>query len=114
MIKGRTVTVLTPAVASTDRFGEPVYGEPVVQTVDNVLIAPGATADLEASRPDGVTVALTLHFPKTFSGDLRGCSVVLTGQHAGTYRVIGEPKPFQDENTPTQWHMPVEVEVCYG
>ena len=114
MIKGRTVTVLTPAVESTDRFGEPVYGEPVAQIVDNVLVVPGATADLEASRPDGVTVALTLHFPKTFNGDMRGCSVVLTGQFAGTYRVIGEPKLYQDENTPTQWHMPVEVEVVYG
>ena len=114
MIKGRSVTVLTPAVASTDRFGEPVYGEPVEQTVDNVLISPGATADLDATRPDGVTVALSLHFPKTFSGDLRGCSVVLDGVFAGTYRVIGEPMPYQDENTPTQWHMPVEVEACYG
>ena len=114
MIKGRSVTVLTPAVASTDRFGEPVYGDHTSQIVDNVLIAPGATQDLEASRPDGVTVALTLHFPKTFTGDLRGCSVVLTGQFAGTYRVIGDPKPLQDENTPIAWHMPVEVEVVYG
>lgn len=111
MIKGRSVTVLTPTVGSTDRFGEPIVGEPVATTVDNVLIVPGATADLEASRPDGVTVALTLHFPKTYSGDLRGCNVIVDGIE---YRVIGEPKPYMDENTPTAWHMPVEVEVCYG
>lgn len=116
MIKGRSVTVLTPAVASTDRFGEPVYGEPTSQIVDNVLIVPGATADLDATRPDGVTVAFTLHFPKTYSGNLRGCSVVLDGEYAGTYRVIGEAYPYPIENCPDKipWYMPVEVEVCYG
>ena len=115
MIKGTSVTVLTPTYGeTTDRFGEPIEGTPIETVVDNVLVAPGATQDLEASREDGVTVALTLHFPKTFTGDLRGCSVVLTGQHAGTYRVIGNPEPYMDVNTPTDWHMPVEVEVCYG
>lgn len=114
MISGVSVTVLTPTSDGTDRFGEPIPGEPMQTVVDNVLIAPGATADLEAARPDGVTVALTLHFPKTYNGDLRGCSVVLTGQHEGTYRVIGEPKPYMDANTPTDWHMPVEVEVVHG
>ena len=111
MISGRTVTVLTPTVGDVDRFGEPVEGRPTETTVDNVLIVPGATADLEASRPDGVTVALTLHFPKTYSGNLRGCNVVVDGE---MYRVIGGPKPYMDENTPTQWHMPVEVEAVHG
>lgn len=113
-IRGTTVTVLTPTSSTVDRFNEPVPGEPIATTVGNVLVAPGATESLEATRPDGVTVALTLHFPKSFSGDLRGCNVVLTGEHAGTYRVIGDPKPYMTQNTPTDWHMPVEVEVCYG
>ena len=116
MIKGRTVTVLTPAVASTDRFGEPVYGEPVAQIVDNVLVSPGATADLDATRPDGVTVALSLHFPKTFNGDLRGCSVVLDGEYAGEYQVVGMAYSYQKENCPPglPWYMEVEVGVVYG
>lgn len=114
MIRGTTVTVIAPNYDGTDRFGEPVATTPTRTYVDNVLVSPSATADLEAARPDGVTVALTLHFPKTFTGDLRGCEVELAGQHAGTYRVIGEPKPYMDENTPTAWHMPVEVEACHG
>ena len=114
MISGQSVTVLTPNTDGTDRLGEPIYIEPTETTVENVLIVPGATADLEASRPDGVTVALTLHFPKTFSGDLRGCSVVITGDYAGTYRVIGEPYPYMVVNTPTSWYMPVEVEAVHG
>lgn len=114
MISGRTVTVYTPTSAGVDRFGEPITGTPTETQVQNVLVVPGATADLEASRPDGVTVALTLHFPKTFAGDLRGCEVGITGEYSGTYRVIGEPLPYQIENTPTAWRMPVEVERVNG
>lgn len=114
MIAGARVTVLAPNQTGVDRLNNPIYGTPTQTVVDNVLVVPGATQDLEAARPDGVTVALTLHFPKTFAGDLRGCEVVLTGEHAGTYRVIGEPKPYMMQNTPTDWHMPVEVEACHG
>lgn len=114
MIKGVTVTVLTPTEDGTDRFGEPVAGAPTEEQVGNVLVAPGSTSDLEATRPDGALVALTLHFPKTWTGDLRGCEVVLPAPWEGTYRVIGEPKPYMDANTPTSWHMPVEVEAVHG
>ena len=114
MIKGQTVTVVAPNATGTDRFGEPTFGKPTETEVSNVLVVPGATLDLEAARPDGVTVALTLHFPKTYSGDLRGCEVVLTGQYAGTYRIVGEPYPYMDENTPTPWNRPVEVEAAHG
>ena len=114
MIRGSRVKVIAPNFEGTDRFGEPVETTPTETYVDDVLIAPSATEDLEASRPDGATVSLTLHFPKTFTGDLRGCEVELEGLHAGTYRVIGEPKPYMTENTPTRWHLPVEVEACHG
>ena len=113
-MRSTTVTVLRPNVAGTDRFGEPVAGVPTEELVENVLVAPGATTDLDATRPDGVTVALTLHFPKTWTGDLRGCEVVLPAPWDGAYRVIGEPKPYMDANTPTAWHMPVEVEAVHG
>ena len=113
MIRGRTIKVLSPVVEGYDRFKEPVYGFTGAD-VDNVLISPGATADLEASRPDGVTVDLTLHFPKGYTGDLRGCDVQIQGEYGGRYHVIGEPKPYLVENTPTPWVMPVEVERCDG
>ena len=115
MIKGVTVTVYSPVgTTGTDRFGEPIYGTPSATEVGNVLVSPGATENLEASRPDGVKVAYTLHFPKSFTASLRGCSVALPAPWAGTYRVIGDPKPYIDANTPTKWHMPVEVEAVYG
>jgi len=114
MLKGTTVTVLRPTVVGTDRTGGPAYGEPEFETVENVLVAPGATDDMEASRPVGVTVALTLHFPKSYTASLRGCKVALPAPWEGTYRVVGDPKPYMDGNTPTSWNRPVEVEVADG
>lgn len=114
MISGVTVTVVRPNIDGTDRFNAPVFGTPTVETVDNVLVAPGPTADLDAGRPEGVTVAYTLHFPKGYESSLEGCSVMLPSPWGGTYRVIGNPRPYMDANTPTPWHMPVEVEDAHG
>lgn len=112
-MKGKTITLRTPIAGAVDRFGNATVTW-ATSTVDDVLISPGATSDLEASRPEGVRVAYTLHFPKTWLGNLEGCEVVLPAPFAGTYRVIGAPGQYMDENTPTRWHMPVEVEVAHG
>ena len=112
-MKGVSVTVRSLVQTGVDRFNNPVV-MPIEQTVDNVLIAPGATQDLEASRPEGVSVAYTLHFPKTFSGSLEGCKITLPEPFSGVYSVIGNPMQYMDENTPTRWHMPVEIEVAHG
>lgn len=114
MIRGATVTVRVPTSWTTDRYNNrrPDGYEP--RTVENVLIVPGATADLEAERPDGVTVAFTLHFPKTFTESLEGALVDLPAPYGGTYRVIGKPAPYMAANTPTPWYMPAEVERVYG
>ena len=113
-IKGVTVTVSTPNEAGTDRYGEPIYGTPTQATVDNVLVDPVGTSDLEAARVEGDRVDLTLHFPKTWTASLRGCTVTLPAPWAGTYRVVGDPKPYMDANTPTPWHMPVGVVAVDG
>ena len=116
MIRGVTVTVKVPTYGNPDRFGNPVksFDPEDCLDVDDVLVVPGQTADLEASRPEGVQVAYSLHFPKSFTGDLEGCEVVLPEPWAGTYAVIGAPGPYIDADTPTHWHMPVEVEVAHG
>ena len=116
MISGRTVTVLRPSAATADRFGNEVPGAAVPETVDNVLVSSGPTDDLEASRREGVVVALTLHFPKGYTESLRGCSVALTGEYEGTYRVIGDRAPYMVENCPegVPWNRPVEVEAVHG
>lgn len=115
MISGVTVTVLAPNKVGTDRLNNPVYGEPTRTTVENVLIVPGATADMDAQRPEGVIVDFTLHFPKSAASmRLEGCEVVLPAPYGGTYRIIGEPRPYLVKNTPTSWAMPVEVTVAHG
>lgn len=113
MISGVTVTVNKPTVQSVDRLNNPVYSFEQV-SVANVLVSPGATDDLEAARPEGVSVAYTLHFPKTYTGDLEGCTVELPAPWSCTCKVIGKPTPYIDANTPTPWHMPVEVEYAHG
>ena len=113
---GASVTVVRRADGALDRLGNPTKGEPTRETVPGVLIAPGATADLEASRPKGVTVAYTLHFPKTYAGSLRGCEVELPEPYdwGNPYRVVGTPAPYMGANTPTRWHMPVNLEAADG
>lgn len=113
MIKGVAVTVSSPLSASTDRFGNPVITW-TDTTVDNVLVSPGATSDLEAARPDGVTVDYTLHFPRSFVGSLEGCKVTLPDPWAGTYYVVGAPGEYINANTPTAWNRPVEVTAAHG
>lgn len=104
---------MTQTVESYDRFNEPVYGLTGAE-VDNVVIQRGDSQGLTATRPDGSKVDFTLHFPKTFEGDLRGAEIILYGEFAGRYKVVGEPYPYQIENTPTPWRMPVEVVAIHG
>lgn len=115
MISGVTVTVSRKVEGGTDRFGNPTSTY-AGEAVDNVLVVPGATSELEASRPAGVTVAYTLHFPKSYTASLEGCVIALPepyGSEEG-YRVIGAPSPYLDVATPTEWHMAVEVEAAHG
>lgn len=99
-----TVTVVRDA-AVLDDLGEVVSTERSSTEVD-VLVQPGATADLDATRPQGVTAAYTLHFPKTWTEPLRGCTCIVRGEQL---EVIGDPRPYAPENTPGRWNMTVEV-----
>ena len=114
MISGVPVDVLRPIMGQPDRLGNHTITGYSRETVANVLVAPGATDDMEAARPEGVTVAFTLHFPKGYTSSLDGCSVELPPPWEGTYHVIGNPQPYIDANTPTPWHMAAEVERAHG
>ena len=114
MISGVTVTVKRPCTPTADRFGNLIPGAPTAEPVADVLVSPGATEGLEASRPEGVAVAFTLHFPKPYAASLRGCTVSLPEPWAGEYRVIGDPRPYQAANTPTRWWLTAEVEAADG
>lgn len=111
MFSTETVTVLRPGDASVDAHGNEVPGEWIAEEVCGVLPQPGSTADLGAERPDGVTVAMTFHFPKGYAASLKGCRVSFGGRD---YPVIGDPQPFPSANCPTPWAMAVECEACDG
>lgn len=104
LIMPEPVTVIRPTVGRDD-LGEPTFGDPVLETVPCV-VQPGATADLDATRPNGASVSYTLHFPKTYEGELRGCSVEVRGRE---YAIIGDPQRYMLENTPGAYNMAVEV-----
>lgn len=117
---GDTIYIKKRTVVGHDDFNAPIYEYQDIQ-VDNVLIEPGKRADvIESNRPEGVEVKLTLHLPKVFTGgdfvdmfgsSIANLSVVVYGIE---YKVIGDPKPYQVQNTPTAWNMPVEVGVVDG
>lgn len=118
MIRGVAVAVELRRRDARDALGNDVeaYQEPV--TVGNVLVQPGTTDDLDASRPDGVTVAATLHFPKEWSGDLRGARVTLPApwDWGNPYRVVGVPMRYVAQDCPplVPWDMAVLVEATDG
>lgn len=112
MIHGETVTLIRPVDAGLDVFGDELTGWQPGVPVGNVLVAPASTDDLNGSlRRDGDRDALTLHFPKTFSGSLRGCRVIVRGV---TYRVVGDPQRYTAAMTPGAWDLPVSVERTEG
>lgn len=110
-MRGETVVVAYPETVGVDDLGAEVREVREVE-VGNVLVCPGATSDLsDSARPDGVRVAYTLHFPKAFTGSLRGCKVAVRGEWLN---VVGDPKPYALESCPTDWCMPVEVSSTHG
>lgn len=84
--------------------------EPKIQwqdeTVDDVLVTPGPRDDIDDSaRPAGVRVMWSLMWPKTFTGSLAGCRVIVRGSEP--LKIIGDPQPFA--SAPTRWNRPSEA-----
>lgn len=102
---GRDVTLVTRERVGTDPLGAPVWAESET-VVHDCLVAPGATDSLDESRPEGATVAYTVHWPKTFSGSLKGLSVLIDGER---FDVLGDPRPYMAANCPTRWWIKSEV-----
>lgn len=109
LIPTEAVTVIRPT-AGRDDLGEPVETGTSREAV-RCVVCPGATSDMDATRPEGVAVAYTLHFPKTYSGSLRGCSVEVRGE---TYDVVGDPQRTTEAATPGPFNLTVEVTRADG
>ena len=104
---GETVVVERQVAGAPDAHGNATVTW-AAESVADVLVAPGPRTDIaDPGRPDGTVVAWTLHFPKTYTGALRGARVRIRGGAACD--VIGDPQPYTVENTPTRWVLPVEV-----
>jgi len=103
LINGITVTVSHPGTqTSTDDMGEPVYGPPVDEAVDNVLFDPTAASNLsDALRLKNIEVDADFHFPKSYAESLRGCSIAYGGH---TYSVIGDIRRYIEADTPGVWN----------
>ncbi len=110
LFEGVSVEVMRPIEGELDDMGEPTTTWET-ETVENVLVAPSTTEDLEATRPDGARVSVTFHFPKTYTKPLRGCMVIY---NQNKYRIIGSPVPYMEQNTPGQWNYPALAEAVYG
>lgn len=108
MIRGEEVRVCRPDKGAADPFGKPAetYDWESAEAVPNVLIAPGATADLDETRPEGVEVSYSLYFPKSYSASLKGCRVEVYGER---FDVVGDPRPYPAHLTPGDWNTVAEV-----
>ena len=112
MIVGETVVVERRVETGRDPGNAPIYSW-VSETVADVLVAPGPREDVtDSTRPDGVEVRYTLHFPKGYPETLRGARVSVRGREPMT--VIGDPTHYTEANTPGRWSMPCEVGTVAG
>ena len=113
VMRGETVKVVrcTPT-GETDPGGSPVTKDDI-ESVGNVLVSPGAMSNATDSlRPDGVTVAFTCLFPRSYAyRSLRGASIRID-EH--DYKVIGDPRPLDGGMKPTAWNLKVEVTDSKG
>lgn len=108
LLRGQSVEVIRVKVSYVD--GERVESTER-ETVQNVLVCPGATADSATNaRPDADRVVYTLAFPNGYDKPLRNCRVVIHGRE---YRVMGDPQPCRG-NCPTRWWMRTQVERVDG
>ena len=112
LLQGEQVVVERVVSPGVDAFGDPLPGQWVPEMVYDVLVAPGGRTDLDATRPEGVEVKWTLHFPKGYPATLRGARVVVRGQEPAF--VVGDPQHYTAENTPGAWSMPVELTAVRG
>ncbi len=74
--------------------------------VDEVLVAPASTEDNLKNNPDGVLVDYVFHFPYWYTKSLRDCFIEFEDEQ---YIVIGDPRGYMPENTPTSWNRPVRA-----
>lgn len=113
LLAGETVQV----IRRHDCEGEDEYGNALysfsTEDVDNVLVQPSVDPEnvIESNRPEGRRANYLLHFPKTYEGDVTGCTIIVRDRKT---RVVGTPDRWDGHICPTAWNMRVEVEAVDG
>lgn len=98
MIAGETVSVRFRLFGETDEYGNEVEGHSDPVDFENVLVGRGGTVDeIENGQPYAIRADRRFCFPKGFEGDLRGALIERRGI---TYKVVGEPVDYTEENLP--------------
>lgn len=105
-MQGEQVEIITRTQIGEDDFKTPIYAEKSI-VVENVLVAPAYTDDLTGGqRSEGDKTRLELHFPKTFTTNLRGATAKIRGS---LYKIEGDPQAYIPANTPTCWGRKAEA-----
>ncbi len=103
MFATTTIKVLRPT-ETLDSFGDIDRSNYVAEAVDEVLVSPSRTEDNLKGNPEGVLVDYVFHFPYWYTTSLKDCRIEYEGEQ---YIVIGDPRGYMPENTPTSWNRPV-------
>lgn len=108
MIKGIQVILHEKIKIGVDEFNAPIFRD-VVSRVDNVLVSPATTDDINSGMNlYGKKASYTLAIPKGDMHDWVNAEVEFFNRR---WRTIGIPLEGIDENIPLFWNKKVTVEM---
>lgn len=100
------------ATGEKDSFNNPKYSKQTVSISDCLVAPPTEPYDrVESSALDRNVTLVRVHLPKADERDVSGSSFEYAGE---TFRVIGKPVRFMNENTPTRWNRYLRAEAVNG
>lgn len=109
MFKTEPVTVVRRTRSGFDTLGNEVY-ETETETVDCLVSGSSELSRPDGNRPEGAIVGYSVDFPKSYTGDLANCALVVKGVQC---EIVGYPT----RNTalqPTRWNLRVNVRASNG
>lgn len=95
-----------PTHTTRDSLGIVVRGEPETDTLEGVLVDPvdGSEQTEGTGGSKRAQAAINIHIPRTYTASLADCTVTLPAPWEGTWRVVGDPQPYDDALCPGPWN----------